>query len=334
VTTYILLGQLVGFLSFAPHTKYTRDAFSQAMISILTPQLLIFVNAYDSQLDIYTLVVAINLSLCVIGAQVLHLCQTPPRGGRHTFAFLVNAVFALMLIVSVYICAARLQGNDSQYCIGFQEAVLKSQRRRMALTISLFVFCVVLCWLDLIQRWLEPILRMRRKKWSATERMILRQLGVFGATSGTYNYVNQEDLSRAALQTLVARLSVPVGILTFVGSVALLEYEIISKFHRDMSALGFVSSEDQWSFPQILALVTGAIFVASLTGRLLLKFAMDFLSRFLWFRWLSTFVQGTILLIIDRSRRLVDAGYVAGWIRDIRKDLELVSLQVDGRGIF
>jgi hypothetical protein len=111
-------------------------------------------------IDIYTLVVAINLYLCVVGAQVLHLCQLPPRRGLHSLAYLVNVTMVMMLIVSTYRMSAGLSTNN-YYCPGFREAILSTQRGRMATTITLFILSVILCFVDLVWQWLEPILKTR-----------------------------------------------------------------------------------------------------------------------------------------------------------------------------
>jgi hypothetical protein len=203
--------------------------------------------------------------------------------------------------------------------------MLSTQRSRMATTMTLFVLSVVLCLVDLVWQWLEPVLKTR---WTRIkEPRIMAQLADYGRRMGAKRYTPPSALREhppALVQKVVRTLSIPLGLSLFIGSVFLLEHQIIFRFHRDMNALGYTSSEDQWSYSQILSLVTGVSMVASLTGRLVVKELFAILRRFRWFRAVSNKVRRTILFVLDRTRRLLDSGYLDGLSRDPSKDLEAV----------
>jgi hypothetical protein len=99
-------------------------AFSTAAIPILSAQHLIFIHAFETpRIEICTLVVAINLSLCVVGVQVVHLCQLRPSRALHSMAYLVNVTLVMVSIVYTHRMLAGLSVNN-RYCPGFREATI------------------------------------------------------------------------------------------------------------------------------------------------------------------------------------------------------------------
>jgi hypothetical protein len=230
--------------------------------------------------------------------------------------------------------SARLSANNN-YCPGFREAMLSTQRFRMATTITLFVLSVFLCLVDLVWQWLEPVLKTR---WTRIKepRVMAQVAGYCARTVGVKPYTPPSAVKErppALVQKFIRTLSIPLGICLFMGSVYLLEHQIVVRFHQDMNALGYTSSEDQWSYSQILSLVTAVSMVASLSGRLLLQKLFAILRRFRWFRAAMRKIRGTLLLILDRTRRFWDTGYLDGLNRDPSKDLEAVMLRKRGDGV-
>ena len=303
------------------------------MIPILSVQLLIFIDAFETPIDIYTLVVAVNLSLCVIGAQVIHLCQMPPRRGLHSFAYLVNVTLVMMLMVSTYRMSTELSAN-SKYCPGFREAMLRTQRERMATSAGLFVLSVVLCLVDLVWQWLKPVLQTR---WTPIkEPRVMGQVADHCGRLGIKRYIPpsaRNERRPPFVQKIVRTVSIPAGLSLFLGSIYLLEHRIIFRFHQDMNRLGYTTSEDQWSYSQIISLITAAWTVASLTGRLLLKKLIAFFWRFRWFRIVTSKAQGQMLLTLDWTRRILDSGYLNGWSRNAYLDLEDALQRENGGGM-
>jgi hypothetical protein len=142
-----------------------------------------------------------------------------------------------------------------------------------------------------------------------------------------------QERRHAPVQKVVRTLSIPLGICLLGESVYLLEYQIIYRFHQDMNAMGYTSSEDHWSYSQLLCLITAVSMIASLTGRILLQKLLAILRRFRWFRAMTNKIRGVVQLILHRTRRFLDSSYRDGLIRDPSKDLEAVMLRKRGRGV-
>jgi hypothetical protein len=229
-----------------------------------------------------------------------------------SLAYLVNVTLVAMLIISTYRLSAGLSMNN-HYCPGFREAMLSTQRGRMATTMTLFVLSVVLSLVDLVWQWLEAILKTR---WTRIkEPRVMAQVADYCGMMGVKRYTPPSVLQQrppALVQKVVRTLSIPLGICLFLGPTYLLEYQIIFRFHQDMKVLGYTSSEDQWSYSQILSLVIAASMVASLTGRILLQKLFAVLHRFRWFRAMTSKIRGTLSLISHRSRKFLDFGYRDG----------------------
>ena len=222
------------FFYITAHRQSSNAAVIQLQIFSIILHIINFSYGMSGKLDRYTLNIMIHEALLTNGFQLIHTLKRTDR--PHQIYFVVNIQLTIFEFVLAFGGHKGMIERNINICPALQEGFNATQLHRLRFTVLPFALAILLCFIEFL---LFSINGCRNKNRRSLPRYILP------------NWIVWDDKIWDKRRAIICA----VGLIWWAWSVITLEVLIIRDFHTYMRQFPDASSsEDAWSYGQIIAL--------------------------------------------------------------------------------
>ena len=227
------------FFYIAAHRQSSHTAVIQLQIFSIILHIVNFSYGMSGKLDRYTLCIMLHEALLTNGFQLIHTLKRPDR--PHSKYFVLNIHLTIVEFVFAFVGYEGIIERNINICSALLEGFKATQMRRLGFTIFPFAGGILLVFVDVLVWFIDSYrnkIRHRPVRYILPESLVWKQ--------------NEWDKKR--------KIICLIGLIWWIWSVITLEVFIIRDFHVYMRQFpNAISSEDAWSYGQIIPLCTALV---------------------------------------------------------------------------